>query len=172
MDRSLSAPDTDTSPRKSRLGSSPMVATVLIISRIFSVLCDGKITAGILGGAEFQFEIVNNNAVARNVPRHAKKGRQDVPVPKGYYALPITLPKLPTGNRCPTADQTAVSKNPSPPLEPNGCGPAGPLGDLVPELDFTPCCNNHDLCYGITPLSSPLFSLTFPPRLHPKARPS
>ena len=38
-------------------------------------------------------------------------------------------------------------------LQPNGCGPSGILGLLVPECPlrlacFTPACNNHDICYG------------------------
>ena len=29
----------------------------------------------------------------------------------------------------------------------NGCGPAG-SGWLIPDLEFTPACDDHDLCYG------------------------
>lgn len=33
-------------------------------------------------------------------------------------------------------------------INPNGCGPGGKLGDLVPEGYFGGCCNKHDVCYS------------------------
>lgn len=34
------------------------------------------------------------------------------------------------------------------PIVPNGCGPGGKLGDLVPEGHFGGCCDTHDRCYS------------------------
>jgi hypothetical protein len=33
-------------------------------------------------------------------------------------------------------------------LQPNGCGPKGFLGRLIPEYRFGNCCNHHDTCYS------------------------
>lgn len=129
------------------------------MSRVFSLLCNGQVRAGIIGGIEFNFETENGNSVVKNVPAQTKNARRDITVPKGYFVLPNTPKSPPTGSRCPTAAQSAVSKSPSPPQTSNGCGTDTGIGYFVPNLNFVDCCNGHDVCYSMPNIST---LLTFP----------
>lgn len=115
---------------------------------VFSVGCDGSVTAGIIGGKAFVFSVVNNNAVVTNLGAGSNKAKRDIPVPPGYYVLPTTPPPSAKGSRCPSADQTAVSKNPSPPQTSNGCGSDTFPSKYAPNLWFVDCCNKHDICFS------------------------
>jgi hypothetical protein len=128
---------------------------------VFSVGCDGSVTAGIIGGEAFIFSVVNNNAVVTNLGAGSSKAKRDIPVPPGYYVLPTAPPPSAKGSRCAGADQTAVSKMPSPPQKSNGCGSDTFPSKYTPNLWFLKCCNDHDLCFSKTDLSCHLTSFSF-----------
>jgi hypothetical protein len=52
-----------------------------------------------------------------------------------------------SASRCPNTPIGLVPyADPHRPEQVNGCGSTG-ISTLVPNLDFEPCCNNHDRCY-------------------------
>lgn len=126
--------------------------------------CNGAVTAGIIGGTEFHFTIVNNNVIVDNLPANTKVKR-DIPVPPGFFVLPSPPPPTtPTGVRCPNPGQVAVLKSPPVPPTANGCGTDTGIGSFVPELDFHTCCDGHDFCYGTASIPLSAHDITSRPR--------
>ena len=110
----------------------------------------------------FVFSVVDNNAVVTNLGTGpSNKVKRDIPVPPGYYILPTTPPPSLPGSRCAGADQTAVSKVPSPAQSSNGCGSDTFPSKYAPNLWFKNCCNMHDICYSKIHLSFYILSFSF-----------
>lgn len=133
---------------------------VLISPRIWSVLCNGELSAGIPNGPVILFSIIDNNLIASfTSPATKRRGLQKRQAQFGpLYALKKSPPHLPLPtstlspgpdpSRCPSPSQTAVPKEPRVPIVKNGCGTKTGIGSLVPELWFGACCDKHDECYG------------------------
>ncbi|KAK3313967.1 putative salivary secreted peptide [Apodospora peruviana] len=117
------------------------------ITTVWSVQCNGLATAGILGGAEFQFTVKDNGEIvlAATSPRKLRKAR-DIPVPKGFFVKPKTV-VIPPGSKCPSL-QHAVTKNPPKQVTVNGCGPQDWRQYFIPNLEFESACNYHDACWS------------------------
>jgi hypothetical protein len=119
------------------------------ITTIWSVTCDGLVTAGIIGGLEFQFTINNNGDVVATTFFPTLKRVRDIPIPSGFYISPQKAPTPTVVLRCP-AGQHATNKNPPKPLYSDGCG--NEQTGRLPQLDFNACCNGHDVCFGTSEL--------------------
>jgi hypothetical protein len=115
------------------------------VTTIFVVDCQGGVTAGIIGGSAFQFEVVDNNVVVQVAPTARLRAR-DIEVPVGFYVLPPAPVSALPGDRCP-AGQTSVLKPGAGACLPNGCGAAKGPSQYAPNLAFKDCCDNHDKCF-------------------------
>ncbi|KAK3367696.1 putative salivary secreted peptide [Podospora didyma] len=120
------------------------------VTSVWSLQCDGLTTAGILGGAEFQFSVKDSGdiVVITSPPalRKLRKAR-DIPVPKGFLIKPKAV-VTPPGSKCPSPVQHAVTKTPPRPVTSNGCGPEDWRQYFVPNLEFEDSCNAHDVCWS------------------------
>ena len=124
---------------------------------VWSIKCDGSISAGILGGQEFRFYIANGYLMSTTIPSNRAKRnvsiwqRQD----SGNTIL-VGLPDAPPPTetidepRCPSANEVATVRSGARPVASNGCGPQSGLTFFPPNLVFTLCCYDHDFCYGKT----------------------
>lgn len=116
--------------------------------------CNGILRAGIIGGAEFRFKVENNNLFAQKVTsggaKRSLRERQDDSDDFDMILLPTQQPAAfgVDTPRCPSSDQTAVTKIGARAPGVNGCGDDTFKGHLVPNLFFKRGCDNHDRCYG------------------------
>lgn len=125
---------------------------ILTAFRIWSVQCNGLVTAGIIDGPEFQFNVIGNDLVAQSVTtgafKRSIKQRQDIQ-PIGLAVIPTTEPTATADEpRCQSPGQVAVVALNARPSASNGCGDDSFKGHMVPNLGFKTCCDGHDICFG------------------------
>ena len=125
------------------------------ITTVFSLTCEGRITAGIVDGETFELEVVNNQWRVRVLTPFTKRAFYP---PSGIF-VSLQPPAVPPEMwRCPS-NQKAMFKVPRVEPSTNGCGTVTGIGSFVPDLDFTKCCDGHDTCFGTSP---PRFHLCSP----------
>jgi len=131
---------------------------------MFSIECHGLLTAGIVGGQRINFAMDSNGTIFSQpsypaVSGFMSKHADSTSILDGFRILPRTsavqsIAGDTRGQRCAASDQYAVFQGSASDLTPNGCGTNSGIGSYVPELGFTSCCNDHDVCYGELPARS------------------
>lgn len=124
------------------------------VSTIFSISCNGDIAFGVLGSAEFQLVLGDDETLFAQpkavAPANQKRNPISGPVVNivGHIIKEVITPDPSSIQRCP-ATPTGLSPRVRPGArEPssNGCG-ADWVVDPIPDAWFTDCCNEHDLCF-------------------------
>lgn len=117
------------------------------VTTVFSLSCQGEMSAGIIGGDQFEFNMNDDNRIIARLASGTAK-RDDLPWYKKIPVIGGEIVRLfgPTPNldRCPNKPHL-IAKQKSPP-DFNGCGAAG--GPKVPDANWGYCCNAHDICFG------------------------
>ncbi|KAI9858785.1 MAG: hypothetical protein M1813_007252 [Trichoglossum hirsutum] len=119
------------------------------ITTIWSIACDGGISAGIINGAEFIFSIDDSTGnLFADTTADPSLRRRDV-VGRIVKVIAFLQKIFTSGDsqRCENPDTHAADKTGAREKEANQCGSGELAGWIPPNLEFSKCCDDHDICF-------------------------